>query len=94
VFVVLRIAALNLRQAIVQPLVRVYAVFLAGSKKGEKDSGRMGCLVGAGEEDVFTAQGERTDGSFHGVVVYRKFAVVDIMGELFKAGVHITDGFL
>jgi hypothetical protein len=57
-------------QHIFEPIVRVYAVHLTGSKQAVEDGAAFGCSVAAGKQVVFSAQGNRADAVLYRVVVY------------------------
>lgn len=61
--------------------LRIEAVELGALDQGVDDGGALAAAVGAGEEPVLTADGERPDRTFGGIVVDLQIAMVSIAGE-------------
>lgn len=59
----------------------IEAVELGALDQGVDDGGALAAGVGAGEEPVLTADGERPDRAFGGIVVDLQIAMVGIAGE-------------
>jgi hypothetical protein len=61
--------------------LRIKAVELGRLDQGVDDGGAFAAAVGAGEEPVLAADGERPDRTFGGIVVDLQIAAVGIAGE-------------
>lgn len=70
----------------------IVAVEPGGLGDGVEGGGAAAAVVGAGEEPVFSAQGERADGSFGGIVGHLEAAVGGEAAERRPAGEAVADG--
>src|SRR5215210_3500390 len=77
---------------VAQPHLGIKAVELGRLDEGVDGRGALAAGIGAGEQVVLAAEGERPDGAFGGVVVDLQAPVVEVAGERGPAREGIAQG--
>ena len=85
-------AVSDYRQNVFEPLLGIKVIDFAACKEAVEHSGSSGTFMRAGEQIVFSSQGNRSDGVFDQVVVVVQISIVQVILQAFPQWNRVFQG--